>query len=235
MKERKTFRGIYLKGDAGAFSATIATLNVVDHVGDVTFPGAFPVGKVIPISAFGHASWADALPVGKAVLRADATRAWVEGRFFIDTVDGLDTYRVAKELGPLLEWSYGFDILEKASPGDARLAPWPKAQRGLVRVEVFEASPVLRGAGIGTRTDHVKLAATTQGTRPRDPELDEIRALTVRRSDPELELIRYKTVERNPGRRPIDGLSEVRRATVTRTAKALYRRTRRLVDAVLDR
>jgi hypothetical protein len=159
--ERKSF-ALELKAGAdetGSFKATIATFNVVDKDGDVTFPGAFPAGKEIPISAYGHQSWYGALPVGKGIIGADEKSAWVEGAFFTDTTPGADTYKTAKNLGPLMEWSYGYDPTDSVGPEDARLAghaEYAGASRGLVKVTPFEASPVLLGAGVMTGTEWVK-------------------------------------------------------------------------------
>lgn len=157
MPDRKSF-ALELKAgaDDGSFRATIATFDVVDKDGDVTFPGAFPVGKEIAISAYGHTSWYGALPVGKGTIGADDTKAWVEGKFFTDTGPGADTYKTAKQLGPLMEWSYGYDPTNYVSKDDPRVAAHEGAMRGLVKVEPYEASPVLLGAGVMTGTDWIK-------------------------------------------------------------------------------
>jgi hypothetical protein len=154
---RKTFRFEWKDGtEPGSFRATLATFLVVDKDGDVTFPGAFPAGKEIPISAYGHASWMGALPVGKGVIGADDKIAWVDGKFFTDTVAGADTYKTVKQLGKLGEWSYGYDPTKELGPTDSAMAEYPGAQRGLVKLEVYEASPVLLGAGVGTGTTAIK-------------------------------------------------------------------------------
>ena len=140
-----------LLGDEGAFRATIATLGTLDKDGDVTLPGAFPVGKAVKVAAWGH-NWA-ALPVGKATIGADQSRAWVDGRFFLDTTQGRDTYNTVKGLGADQEWSYGFEIL------DAEYGPFQgKQARFLKSLNPFEASPVMVGAGFGTGTDWIKSA-----------------------------------------------------------------------------
>ncbi len=157
---QKLIGPLELKADApGTFTATIATLNTVDRDGDVTFPGAFPVGAHVVVSAYGHRSWAGALPVGKGVIGADDSTAWLDGRFILETDAGGDTYRVVKALGRLQEWSYAFDVVEGITPIDDRLRPYPTARRGLLKLDVHEVSPVLRGAGIGTRTEYIKRAA----------------------------------------------------------------------------
>src|SRR6267143_465037 len=128
---RKALTDFEWKGDKGSFKATIATFNVVDKDGDVTFPGAFPIGKQIPISAYGHTSWEGALPVGMGVVGADEKTAWIDGKFFTDTTAGLDTYKTVKNLGPLGEWSYGFNPRKTSTSGDPEMADYAAAFRGL--------------------------------------------------------------------------------------------------------
>lgn len=141
-----------LKADeSGSFRATFARFNVVDRDRDVTEPGAFTNGQEVRIARWGH-NWMD-LPVGKGVIRADRERAWVDGQFFTDTAHGLDTYRTVKNLGALQEWSYGFDITEW-SVGEFE----GDEVRFLKKLNVFEVSPVMLGAGIGTGTDRIKSA-----------------------------------------------------------------------------
>lgn len=156
MGNRKEFRApIALKetdGQEGTFEAVFATFNVIDRDGDVTKPGAFRDGQKVRISAWGH-NWG-VLPVGKGVIHADEEKAWVEGRFFLDTEGGLDTYRTVKGLEELQEWSYGFDIL-KGTEGEFE----GERVRYLEALDVYEVSPVMLGAGIGTRTTGIKGAA----------------------------------------------------------------------------
>ena len=137
------------EGKPGEFTATFATLNVIDHDGDVTVPGAFKDGQAIPIAYWGH-RWGD-LPVGRGVVHADEEKAWVNGRFFLDTIGGLDTYRTVKNLEELQQWSYGFDI-EESSMGQFE----GQDVRFLEGLETHEVSPVLLGAGIGTQTTSIK-------------------------------------------------------------------------------
>lgn len=143
-------------GKEGGFRARFATLGVVDLDGDVTMAGAFPVGKQVPVSAFGHASHRGALPVGTAVITVDGQAARAIGRFFVETIPGRDHWLTLRELGGLSQWSYAYDVLD-ASTRAAELARYgPLARRILKRLDVFEVSPVLRGAGINTGTESIK-------------------------------------------------------------------------------
>lgn len=149
----KSLRVEIKDADKGEISAVFATYNVVDHDGDVTLPGAFTDGAPVTISAYGHKSWEGLLPVGRGVIRADGEKAWLEGRFFLNTTAGRDTFEVVKELKDLQEFSYGYDA-EEFSYGDHE----GRQVRFLRKQLVHEVSPVLKGAGIGTRVLGVKNA-----------------------------------------------------------------------------
>lgn len=152
MHSTKTFRDVNVKADgSGEFSAVFSTFDVIDHDGDVTLPGAFTEGQKVRISAYGHESWMGALPVGRGQIRTTDREAIVDGKFFLDTTTGRDTYEVVKGLDDLQEWSYGFDILER-SQGEFE----GEQVQFLRSLKVHEVSPVLLGAGIGTRTLAVK-------------------------------------------------------------------------------
>ncbi len=152
MSRTKALKGLKITdADKGLVTAVFSTFNVKDHDGDVTLPGAFADGAEVRISAYNHKSWEGALPVGKATIHQDDDKAWFEGEFFLDTQAGSETFKVIKGLGDLQEYSYGFDVLE-AEPG----VHDGENVQVLKRVKVHEVSPVLLGAGIGTRTLAVK-------------------------------------------------------------------------------
>src|SRR5690606_17071896 len=96
---------------------------------------------------YGHTSWDGALPVGKGTIRQTSKEAIFEGQFFLDTTAGRDTFVTVKELGSLGQWSYGYDALEYSfGEHDGQHV------RFLSKQKVHEVSPVLLGAGVGTRT-----------------------------------------------------------------------------------
>ena len=150
----KTFRAameIKADGAPGEFRAVFSTFNVVDKDGDVTLPGAFKSGAAVRISYWGH-RWQD-LPVGRGVIGQDEKQAWVDGKFFLDTMAGKETYQTVKNLDELQEWSYGYDVLR------SEMGKFGEAQddvRFLKELEVAEVSPVMLGAGIDTRTEAIK-------------------------------------------------------------------------------
>ncbi len=148
MMDRKTLAGVEIKNaDRGEVEAVFATFNVVDKDGDVTTPGAFPEGAEVPISAYNHGSHGAALPIGMGKIRQTATEAILDGKFWLDTDGGRQTFSVVKRLGAKGEWSYGYDPVE-AENGQFD----GQDVRFLKRLDVFEVSPVLVGAGVGTRT-----------------------------------------------------------------------------------
>lgn len=160
-------------GDEGEFVARVATLNVRDRDGDVTRPGAFEDGKAVPVSHFGHGSSRDSeLTVGAAVLTEEGNEVLATGRFNLKTLAGREHYETLKfnkENALRTEWSYAF-IPSKISFGD-----FDGGQvRFLESIEVFEVSPVLVGAGMGTELLGIKSLETKGAIGPHTtPKADE--------------------------------------------------------------
>lgn len=150
---------LLLKADdtAGVVHVAFAQLGVVDHDRDVTAPGAFLPGEKVKMCQTGHAH--GVLPAGAGHIVGEqeidgATWAVAEMKFFLDTPQGEATYKTVKALhdaGHTQEWSYGYDILA-AEPGTVD----GERVQILKQLHVYEISPVLRGAGIGTHTLAVK-------------------------------------------------------------------------------
>ena len=116
----------------------------------------FTDGQKVRISYWGH-RWHD-LPVGRGEIQSDDEKAWVDGKFFLDTQAGLETYKTVKNLAELQEWSYGFDIDESYSGQFEE-----QDVRFLKKMIVHEVSPVMLGAGIGTMTEAIKGQKTEDG------------------------------------------------------------------------
>ncbi len=139
--EYKTFE--MKADDNGQLSAVFSTFGVVDHDGDVVEASAFTNGQSV-VMVWSH-DWTD--PVGKGVVQVTDSEAVFNGRFFMDTARGQEAYKTVKAVGDLQEYSWGFRVLD---------AVWEQRDEEHVRIikraELFEVSPVLKGAGIGTRT-----------------------------------------------------------------------------------
>lgn len=150
----KSLRFEVKDADKGLVEACFATLGVKDYDGDLTLPGAFETGAEVVISAYGHKSWMGALPVGQGTIREEGDKAVLSGEFFLDTECGKETFGVIKKLGKKQEWSYGFDVLETGELTEdmRQKGVW----RVLKKLKVYEVSPVLVGAGVGTQTTSVK-------------------------------------------------------------------------------
>jgi hypothetical protein len=139
----------------GSFTAVFSTLNVIDKDGDITLPGALGNQEVI-IAGYNHASWGTgtgALPSGKGRIYENGNEGIVEGKFFLDTIAGAETYKTVKAIGSSQEWSYSlpeidFEFQERDG----------KRVRLLKRIKVNEVSPVLMGAGNNTRLLDIKSA-----------------------------------------------------------------------------
>lgn len=161
MLEEIEFKKINLKADeAGSVSAVIAQFGVIDYDGDIVEPTAFKTGQEVAI-VWSH-DWSE--PVGKGSITVTATEAIFNGSFFMDTQAGQEAYKTVKAMGDLQEWSWGFHTTKST---------WEQREeqmiRHLVETEVYEVSPVLKGAGIGTRTLAIKgrtpLAEQIKATR----------------------------------------------------------------------
>lgn len=209
--DSKRLRDVQIKNaDKGTVSAVFSTLNVVDHDGDVTLPGAFDDGAPVVISSYQHTSWGGALPVGKGVIRTTKSETVLDGQFFLDTAGGRDTFTVVKALAEsgLGEWSYGYDVVE-ADRGqfDGRDVQFLK------RLKVHEVSPVLVGAGVNTRTLAAKSKQALVRTGMDPVEADRLVERTVAVSE-------YKAAIR-PHETPVTAKAwEGRRVTGDLTAEA---------------
>jgi len=140
---------VWQKDAAGSLRATFSTFNVVDHDGDVTLPSAFQDGQPVPM-VWSH-DWAR--PVGRGRIEIKTDRAVFAGTFNLKTSWGRDAYESVKDMGELQEYSYGYAPIE-SEPGTMD----GQNVRFLKRLQVFEVSPVLVGAGKDTGTERIKAA-----------------------------------------------------------------------------
>src|SRR3546814_16368513 len=97
------------------------------------------------------------MPFGKARVFEDGDTAFAELNLNLKTSAGRDWHQALLfdlETGdPVQEWSYGYNIVDM----DYRVSGNNRV-RVLKKLDVDEVSPVLRGAGIGTRTMAIKRA-----------------------------------------------------------------------------
>jgi hypothetical protein len=140
-------------GRKGSVSAVVATFGTKDLDGDVAYASTFTDGAEVVISSWNHSSMpvGGTLPVGMGRLRVTPSELIMDGKFFTQNRSGREAYEVVKELGARQEWSYGYRI-EAQRPGSLNGEP----VNILERVFVWEASPVGKAAGIGTRTLDIK-------------------------------------------------------------------------------
>jgi hypothetical protein len=141
--------------EPGTFAAFFAPFEQWDKGGDWTERGAFGRQNVV-ISSYGHGSSVDGrLPVGKGVIYDGPDGGVCEGRFFLNTTVGKETYDTVKELGDLQEWSYYLpSVVSEVGERAGRKG------RILKKIKVQEVCPVLRGMGNGTRTLAIKSDVT---------------------------------------------------------------------------
>lgn len=150
--KKKSYRAKMALGEVeGTVVAEFATLGVIDYDGDVTLEGAFRQGQAVVIEPWNH-NYGE-LPVGAGSIRTEGGKAILEGEFFIDMQSGADHYEVVRKLAErgMGEWSYTFDVLESET-GEQDGTP----VNFLKSLDVWGVGPVTRGAGMGTRTMHLK-------------------------------------------------------------------------------
>lgn len=157
--------GISLKAmdDEGHGVARIAKLSAVDSDGDTYAAGAFSgeSGEQWATILAAH-NWQH-IPLGKARVYEQGDEALAELHLNLDIQAGKDWHQVLKfdlehaSAHPVQEWSYGFyirDAQQETRDGER--------VRVLKRLEVFEVSPVVKGAGVGTGTLSMKCAPGEQ-------------------------------------------------------------------------
>lgn len=149
--------------DKGNGLAQIAQLSAVDSDNDTYMAGAFSWKQ-------GGGQWTQmipahdrkAMPFGKSWLYEKGDFALADFSLNLDTVAGREWNAALKfdlaKGDPIQEWSYGFQVLD----ADYQQRGSDKV-RVLKRLDVDEISPVIRGAGAGTRTLSIKSAQLKAG------------------------------------------------------------------------
>ena len=122
-----------------------------DKDGDVFAPGAYKSSAKVPLADFNHANSA---PIGVGVLERKGKVMQWRGEI-LDTTAAQDAYKGIKAMGESQEYSYRF-VPVKAAP--RRDADHPFSYQ-YDEVEVFEVSPVFKGASYGTHTISAKRTA----------------------------------------------------------------------------
>ena len=137
--------------DEGVGSAVFATFDVVDHDDDLTKRGAFGVQDIVILPTHDFSS----VPLGKGKTREEGKEAIADFQLNLD-IPAAKEWRDAlafdlKNAPALQEWSYSYRPTEYSfEERDGETI------RILEKIEVIEVSPVIRGAGIGTRTREMK-------------------------------------------------------------------------------
>jgi hypothetical protein len=155
-----TIKAVGQSGDQGTATFRIASYNEVDKDGDVTLPGFFGEqhAQLVPVHDWNH------VPIGKGRIYEMPDGAYCDAKFNLKIPEARNWYEAIKfdmENPPALQnYSYGYEVLaggSKSGQHSGRQVRYltPMAD-GTPGVKVFEVSPVLQGAGTGTRTVSVK-------------------------------------------------------------------------------
>lgn len=143
-------------GDDGTATWIMATLNTKDSDGDVSLRGAFGRQTFSIVPAHDHSH----VPLGKALVFEDGDEAIVSAKFNLDIPAARDWHSAIKfDLAnppAVQEYSYGYRLHEggwrMGTHNGERVRFFQAKADGTPGVDVYETSPVLRGAGVGTRT-----------------------------------------------------------------------------------
>lgn len=143
-------------GPNGSTRLVVATLGVPDRDGDLTMPGWFgqQTAAILPAHDWSH------VPLGKGLVYEVGAEAVVDIDWNLDVPEARSWFAAVKfdlEHPPALQqWSYGFSTRPGgARPGEFKgrpvqiLGPLADGSPGAV---VHEVSPVMVGAGVGTRS-----------------------------------------------------------------------------------
>ena len=142
---------------AGNVHAIVATLQVIDHVGDVVMPGAIAHPQRVSISSWNHGSYdagAGALPCGVGEITEENGQLVMRGKLLMKTQVARDLFEYLRAAAGLVEWSWGYSVLRQ-HPGSFK----GESVNFLDSVEIRECSPVLQAASIGTSTTHLSSMA----------------------------------------------------------------------------
>lgn len=168
--ERKTIGTEIKLDEAGSFEAAIATFGVIDKDRDIIERGAFG-------SAFAHvlpAHDSGSVPLGKVQVQERGDLAIAVGGFNLEIEAARDWSSALKfDLAnppAVQEWSWGFRIPDGGSKMDTIDG---EPVRIISKVDLFEVSPVLKAASIGTGT----ISAKGDDGQPL-PLIEQIRAAT---------------------------------------------------------
>lgn len=149
---RKELATLEIKDEAqGIVEAIFATIGIVDRDGDVIMEGAIQEGQKVKLSCYGHDTITlDEAPVGIGRVSVTGNKAVFSGRYFLSTQRGQEAFRTIKEMGKDQEWSMGYKVVGSEIPDES----WRKrgAAMLITKMDIYEVSPVLIGAGVGTRT-----------------------------------------------------------------------------------
>lgn len=161
----KTYKATLRKAEQGELEAVFAfTGGEPDLDNDITLPGAFDWKRQECVLEPWNHNYGE-LPVGKGTIVEEADgRVVFKGRVFTQTTSGRDHWHALKELGPLAQWSYSFQILS-SRPGKHRGQP----VRYLEKLAVSGVGPVTRAAQPASYTASVK---SRRGTRALLAEID---------------------------------------------------------------
>jgi hypothetical protein len=200
--------------NAGNFVALVyLCTGLADLDGDLIGPQAFRAGDDAVVSAWNHsAAMGSALPAGRGLVKVDGNRILVAGQFNLASTVGRDTYETVKQLGDRCEWSIGYSVKAWRVPTPQEEAAG--VDRVITALEIFEVSPVVKGAAGPGRSGTVDLKSAAL-TEEAVKLVGELNALHVKYHDM---LVANETKARNVGTAArVEALRGARQAAIVLT------------------
>lgn len=137
----------------GTLSLVVATLGVLDKDGDIIAHGSVGEQECL-LSQFQHSIWNGAIPIGRGKVYEDGDLLKWDGNFFMQLADACNTWQAIAAAKDLLEVSFGFSVLRRSWVDPPTGGGF--SVRQLDELKVWECSPVVAGAGIGTGIEAIK-------------------------------------------------------------------------------
>ena len=123
--------------EEGSLEAVISTFDILDHDGEMVAASAFKDGQELPM-VWSH-DWSKL--IGKGTIRVDTDRAVFNGQMFMDTVAGVEAFRLMRGLGSLQQFSWGFRVTNAET-----VEHQGQQVRRILETEAYEVSAVLVGS-----------------------------------------------------------------------------------------
>ena len=136
----------------GTFEAVVAVTGELDYDDDIIEPGSLlNSGVKMFLNAWGHNYREE--PYGTLTLREENEQFIAKGQLMLDLPQGARMRTIMQHAGDVLEFSIGYRAVKRFYE---ELDEYPYVVRHIQEIEIYEVSPVTKGAQPGSRLIGVK-------------------------------------------------------------------------------